>query len=137
MFSTAVDRSSCGCAHMADVILSSCCSGTVLWGRRRKKEGCVKDGFHHPLNSYSSDSSTLITALAIYLVPATALLSIKSLCVCVSGPLQWHFGAILKYLKIVLSLETMQCCSLAPVFHLFFLVVSACHAMLPHSWMRG
>lgn len=86
MFSAAVDRSSYECAHVADVILSWCCSGMVLWGRRRKKEGCVKDGFHHPLSSHSSDSSTLITALVIYLVPATALLSIKSLCVCVSGP---------------------------------------------------
>lgn len=41
------------------------------------------DGFHLSVKSHGSRSSTLITALTIYLVPATALLSIKRLCVCV------------------------------------------------------
>lgn len=39
------------------------------------------DSFHFPVKSQGSDSSTSITALAVSLVPATAPLSIKGVCV--------------------------------------------------------
>lgn len=39
------------------------------------------DSFHLPVKSHGSDFSTGITALTVSLIPATALLSIKGLCV--------------------------------------------------------